>query len=368
MNNSYLFEKPIGGLIGLTDFTDRWQVTLDSFNKKNFRETVINFLNYLDPEVVKKYGNKNKDEFDIPHGSIVIKLKLTDKELDINAPFLSVPEKKVNALLRQIAEINFSVLFLTQIVLEEDKLHFRIKLPLELCEPYKLYDILYEICINADHYDDLFIEKFQTQRIYTPKFTRYSEKELKDYFEKFKLHVKESRDFLTYFKEKRWFDIGVESALISMMKIDYIFSPQGFLRTEIEKAINESYAKIPPAEKLEHAYSFFENLETISYEKFADSTYKTEFLISVRKHATLPVVKKQLENYYNNAEKDMASSAHLSAVIFLLYDIYNLYYRFLVPKNIEETLNQGLKNSSGKEWKTAAEEIFKSMTKVMNSQ
>ncbi|MBN1151512.1 hypothetical protein JXA84_09885, partial [candidate division WOR-3 bacterium] len=158
-----------------------------------------------------------------------------------------------------------------------------------------------------------------------------------------------------------------ESALISMMKIDYIFSPQGFLRTEIEKAINESYAKIPPAEKVENSQKFFENMKNLSFEKFSDSIYKTEFLISVRRHASLPVVKQQLQNYYNNAEKDIASSGHLSAVVFLLFDIYNLYYRYLVPRNIEENLNEGLKNSSGKDWQKAANELFKAMTKVMTS-
>ncbi len=368
MNNSYIFEKPIGGLIGLTDFTDRWQATLDTHNKKQYRETILNLLNYLDSEVVKKHGNKKGDEFSIPHGSIVINMKITDKDLEINAPFLSVPEKKVNALLRQIAEINFSVLFLTQIILEDEKLYFRIKIPLELCEPYKLYDILYEICINADHYDDLFIEKFEAQRIYTPKFVRYQEKELKAFYEKFMVHIKESIDYLEYFKEKRWFDIGVESGMISMMKIDYIFSPQGFLRTEIEKAINGSYAKIPPAEKIENQLTFFNDFSALTFDKFSESIYKTEFLISVRRHASIPVIKKQLENYFYNAEKDIAAKGYLSAAIFLLYDIYNLYYRFLVPRNTEETLNQGLKNSSGKDWKTAADELFKSMSKVMNAQ
>ncbi|MBN1620161.1 hypothetical protein JW890_05525 [candidate division WOR-3 bacterium] len=368
MNNSYIFEKPIGGLIGLTDFTDRWQITLDSHNKKQYRDTILNLLNYLDPDVIKKCGNKKCDEFNIPHGSIIINMKITDKDLEINAPFLSIPDKKVNALLRQLAEINFSVLFLTQIVLEEERLYFRIKVPLQLCEPYKLYDILYEICINADHYDDLFIEKFEAQRIYTPKFIRYGEKESKSFYDSFLVHIKESIDCLEYFREKRWFDIGVESGMISMMKIDYIFSPQGFLRTEIEKAMNDSYAKIPPAEKVENQLKFFKDFSTITFEKFSESIYKTEFLISVRRHASIPVIKKQLENYYYNAEKDIAAKGYLSAVIFLLYDIYNLYYRYLIPKNIEETLNQGLKNSSGKDWKTAADELFKAMSKVMNTQ
>lgn len=368
MNTSHLFQEPIAGLVGLTDFTNRWQAVLDSCRDKKYRDTIINFLHYLDPGAVDKYGGADKSEFAIPHGSTIINISITDSIVRISAPFLRVPEKRVNALLRQLTEINFSVLFLSQIVLEDGNLHFRVEFPLELCEPYKLYDIFWEICVNADHYDDLFIEKFQAERIYTPRITRYSTKELEGFHEGFLRHVNEGLEYLHYFRDNRWYDMGVESGLISLMKINCIFSPKGHLNNEIGNAIGSSYGKTPPAERLDNQCAFFEKLKALPLEKFADSIYRTESLISVRKHAFLPGIKTELENYFANAEKDISSSAFMSAVIFLLYDIYSLYNRFLIPRTLEEILNGGLRAASGKDWQTASQELFKAVSTVMQLQ
>jgi len=367
MNTSHLFDEPIEGLVGLTDFTNRWQTVLDSFRDRNYRDTIINFLHYLDPGVVSRCGNTELTEFSIPHGSTIMNISI-DSTVRINAPFLSIPEKRVNALLRQITEINFSVLFLSRIVLEDGKLFFKAEFPLELCEPYRLYDIFWEICMNADHYDDVFIEKFQAQRICAPRVEKYSEVELQGFHAGFLRHVNEGLEYLRYFRDNRWYDMGVESGLISLMKINYIFSPKGHLSYEIGNAIGASYGKNPAAERLDCQCTFFEKLCTIALGKFAESIYKTESLIAVRKHAFLPGIKTELENYWTNAEKDISSSAFMSAAIFLLYDIYSVYNRFRIPRTLEEMLNTGLRAASGRDWQTAAQELYKAVSSVMQLQ
>lgn len=368
MNTSHIFDEPVAGLVGLTDFTNRWQAVLDSYRERKYRDTLVRFLDYLDPAVVKKHGNTDLSEFSIPHGSTIINISVSDSGVRVNAPFLSIPEKRVNALLRQITEINFSVLFMSRIVLENGNLHFRAEFPLELCEPYRLYDIFREICMNADHYDDVFIEKFQARRICTPKVEKYSDGELQQFHAGFLRHVGEGLDYLRYFRENRWYDMGVESGLISMMKINYIFSPKGHLGNEIGNAIGASYTNAPAAEKLDCQYGFFEKLAAMPFEKFADSMYRTESLVAARKHAFLPGIRTELENYWRNAEKDISSSAFMSAVIFLLYDIYSVYNRFLIPRTIEEALNSGLRAASGKDWQTAARELFNAVSCVMKLQ
>lgn len=368
MNNSHIFEEPIAGPVGLTDFTNRWQAVLDSYRDGKHRETLVKFLDYLDPTVVKKHGNADLSQFSIPHGSIVLNISVSDSGVAVVAPFLSIPEKRVNALLRQITEINFSVLFLSRIVLEDEKLYFKAEFPLELCEPYRLYDIIWEICMNADHYDDVFIEKFQAGRICTPRVERYSTEQLQGFHAGFLRLVNEGLEYLQYFRDNRWYDMGVESGLISLMKIGYIFSPKGNLSFEIGNATGASYGKTPSAEKLDSQCAFFEKMGAMPFEKFAESIYRTESLIAPRKHAFLPGIKTELENYWKNAEKDISSSAFMSAAIFLLYDIYSVYNRFLIPRTIEEMLNSGLRGASGKDWETASQELFKAVSSVMKLQ
>ena len=65
-------------------------------------------------------------------------ISLLNNTCSIKAPFLQLPEKNVVGLLRQMAEINFSVLVMSQIVRHENQLWFEFACPLELLEPYKI--------------------------------------------------------------------------------------------------------------------------------------------------------------------------------------------------------------------------------------
>jgi len=58
----------------------------------------------------------------------------------------------------------------------------------------------------------------------------------------------------------------------------------------------------------------------------------------------------------------------MSAAIFLLYDIYSVYNRFRIPRTLEEMLNTGLRAASGRDWQTAAQELYKAVTSVMQLQ
>ena len=144
---------------------DAWDKSLDAFDKNHYHKAFKEFLNYLNPEFCKKYGNSDETEFNIPHGSIVVNIKLENDMLKVTAPFLSLPEKNVTPLLRQISGLNFNNLNLAQIVLKDNKLYFEYSCPIELANPWKIYYIFDEICITGDKYDDEFVTKFGAERI-----------------------------------------------------------------------------------------------------------------------------------------------------------------------------------------------------------
>lgn len=50
-------------------------------------------LDYIDPELRSKFGNAEGTEFAVPHGSIMVYLRLEGDQLNITAPFLLLPEK-----------------------------------------------------------------------------------------------------------------------------------------------------------------------------------------------------------------------------------------------------------------------------------
>ena len=89
-------------------------------------------LDYVNDEFREKYGNAKGTEFNIPHGSIVVNIKIEDDRLLIHAPFLSLPEKNRIPLLRQVAGLNFNAMDLAQVELKKDRLAFEYTCPLAL--------------------------------------------------------------------------------------------------------------------------------------------------------------------------------------------------------------------------------------------
>ena len=102
-------------------------------------------------------------------------------QLNITAPFLLLPEKGRIPLLRQVAALNLTELTLACISLQNDKLFFDFHCPVALCNPYKIYYVLEEICRIGDKYDDEFVTKFKAERIYEPKITPYDNETVDKY-------------------------------------------------------------------------------------------------------------------------------------------------------------------------------------------
>ena len=148
MNNNLSFKRTIVGTLKSNVNVDAWNTVLDKFDNKQYAEVVRGCINYVDSAIETKFANTDKTEYNIPHGSIIVQVKITENELVVNAPFLSLEGSKQVPLLRQVAQLNFTPLALSRIDLEDDKLYFRCEVPLDACEPYKVYDIFREICIN----------------------------------------------------------------------------------------------------------------------------------------------------------------------------------------------------------------------------
>ena len=100
---------------------DAFDASLDAFDKKEYLKSFHTLLDYINPEFRSKYGNSEGTQFTIPHGSIMVNIRIEDEMLKIDAPFLALPEKNRVAFMRQVATLNMNNLILAQIVLKDDK-------------------------------------------------------------------------------------------------------------------------------------------------------------------------------------------------------------------------------------------------------
>ena len=175
MNQSPTYDKSLIGSTQSKINAPYWDTVLSQYENGKHKEALVGILHYLDPELAERTGKADQTQFTVPHGSIVVNFEIADEKVNIWAPFVKLPEQNPIPLLRQAAQINFNPLKLAQVVLEGEDLVFRYSCPLELCEPYKMYDVFYEICTYSDAYDDDFIEKFKARRLREPVIKHYSD-------------------------------------------------------------------------------------------------------------------------------------------------------------------------------------------------
>ncbi len=343
-----------------------WQTVQSLYTNKKPKESTIALLRYTNPIMFEKYGNTEKTYFEIPHGSIFLKIKITDEVFSVEAPFLELPKENVVPLLRHVAEINFYPLNLPNITLKENQLVFEYMCPIETAEPYKIWDVLYEICTDGDTYDDKFIRQFKAKRIYEPKIQRFSEDELQEKYEILIKIIDEAINYINYFYSKRWDYFCWDIVAISLFKIDHHIVPQGNLRIILEEEINyQMKTKDPHQKRVSSALAFFEKIKNTPVNEIKDDIYMIETFISPRRRATYDTLVNAMKETYTRATSEYTKKDDIACTISVLYIyFYTLYYYNFEDKYLNEIIN-ALKQSSGKPWTEAATILYLSLQRIM---
>ncbi|NJL12919.1 MAG: YbjN domain-containing protein [Microscillaceae bacterium] len=311
MNQIPVFEEsflqPMTSVIN----SDYWGTVMKTYEEKKFRESFYAVLDYIQEGLSSKALDEGKTRYSFPHGSIVVNLEIRDEHLYIDAPFLRIPAKYLLPLMRQVAELNFGTLVLAQIRLEENDIYFRYDAPLELCEPYKLYRVIEEICIQADSNDDAFIDKFVAQRFAEPHIERFSNEQIEMAWEKFQAYLQEALQYDDYYIQKRWESFGWDAYYLAFTRIDYFMRPQGVLKTELEKAVKDLNSSTPFNEKILRGRKAAEKLLKLEKEKFAESMYHSKQFISEKPTFDVAGLQNYLSKSHNTAKGEMEKRDHV---------------------------------------------------------
>ena len=203
MKQALTFTPPILSSTESKLNVEAFDASVEAFENHEYLKSFYALLDYINGDFRTKYGNVQGNEFHIPHGSIIVNIKLDEEKLSITAPFVALPEKGRIPLLRQVAGLNFNAMDLATIYLRDNRLSFEYSCPIQLINPYKIYYILQEICCTGDKYDDEFETKFGAQRIYEPKTTPYDTASLENIYQAVQISCKECLDAVKYFEPSR---------------------------------------------------------------------------------------------------------------------------------------------------------------------
>lgn len=343
-----------------------WDAVLDTYQKKDYKASFYALLDYINPEIRKKFANNDQTDFKIPHGSIVVHIKLTDDQLEINAPFIQLPDNQVVPVLRKVAEINFSPLNLAAIRLKENNLEFYFQSKLSMCEPYKMYYLLKEICQTGDTYDDYFTVKHGAKRLQEPMITPYKSSQAEAAWNQTRAYIDEALEYLNYFDSKRWYEFSYDIIAVTLFKIDYYAVPQGHIRNEIENAINGLFGHGSLHERLSSAKKTLLSIKERGKEAFIEDLYEAEIFVPYKSSLELANVQEKWNNTFQSASKDLTSGNHQSAALLLLYNFFYTLYYYSLPADLHTFMINTLESASGKAWDESAQILFNATKDIVN--
>lgn len=345
---------------------EAFDVSVEAFENQEYLKSFYALLDYINGDFRTKYGNVQGNEFKIPHGSIVVTIKLDDEKLSITAPFVALPEKGRIPVLRQVAGLNFNAMDLAMISLKDNQLFFEYSCPIQLINPYKIYYILEEICRTGDKYDDEFETKFEAKRIYEPKVTRYDAATVDSIYTALQSSSKECLDAVKYFETSRKYGYIWNVIDTTLLKFMYFAHPQGQLLNDLQKAIRDmDRDDIPLPEITAQGKAVIERLQKMTKEELAEDLYFVETLIPDKRRSNLQNIQENFEDCYKKVSGYMESGDYMSVCIMIVYKFYEMYHYNNLQEDVNRVVVKALEKSSAQPWDKAAPILYQAMDDIM---
>lgn len=345
------YKRPLKNYFEPTVDVDYWHEAIDAFDEKDFRKAAISTINYINPALLKGVDTEKDIDITQMQGSAEINLKLTKDTFAIKAPFLKVTDKTNKiALLRKVAEVNFSPLTLPQIHLHGNELWFEYEMDISLSQPNKVYDILREVCVYADDYDNMFVENYNASFYKELKKITLSKEERESIWNHISEILQQYKDYSAFFKEKRWDDFEWDITVISLLQISNMPYIQGKLRTDIQEYISNLFnGDLDFTFRKDKGTNFIKELCAKSKEDIMKDVYHAEQFISLRWRSSEDIIKDWAKNrleVVQNYEKD---DSNFNLSYYLEFQFLKLIYDYNIEEKYLTALHSVLEEVSGLE-------------------
>ncbi len=347
----------------VTKQDEKWDEALLLFKNKQYASILPTLLDYVNPILQSK---KTANTYQIAHGSVVVHITQTEEELNIECPFLNIENAKQVPLMRRLLELRMYPLNLTNISLKNNLVYFTFSSPLSLCEPYKIYNVLREICYYADSYDDEFIEKFNAAHLQEPKVIPFEATLKEEVYSNYITMIADGINRFNEYLENRQHNNAFYTLNYTFKKIDFYASPQGYLRSIIEKSVNALFDRNTPfQQRLLNGKTNLEKLQNYPKEAVLESLYQIEVFIPHKYSCKKENIREQWEESYEEVQTLIEQLKYEAASNQMLSLFYSMFYYHLVDESISKPITDALSQSSGLPWNQAAPILLKGMQGIM---
>ncbi len=363
MNKNITYLPPIQNKKASTRQDEKWDEAVTFFNSKQYDKVIPTVMDYVGSHLQSK---KTGDTYQMAHGSVVVSVTQTANEFVVKCPFLNIKNAKKIPLMRRLAEIRMHPLNLTNVALKGDLVYFSFSCPIDLCEPYKIYAVLREVCYFADSYDDEFIEKFDATHLQEPKITPFAETLKEEAYTNYLKIITEGLQRFDHYMENRdgnnaWYTLNV-----TFKRIEFYAEPQGCVRTVLENAVDGIFDRNSPFhDRLLTGKSNLEKLKNYEKEKFLEDLYQVETFISHKYSGKKENIRENWEDSYTEAQEMVANARFEDAANLIQSCFYGLFYYNLIDQEISKPITDALAQANGLDWNQAAPILLKGMQAIM---
>lgn len=365
MKQTFTFISPVVDSTQSPVRTEAYEQSVDLYNQGEYVQAFHSLLDYLNTGFRTKYGNADGTEFHIPHGSILVHIRIADGFFRIDADFLNLPEKGRVAMLRQVADLNLNKLLLPRFVKDGDKLRMEYTCPLSQSHPHKMYFVLQNICHIGDKYDDEFCTKFGAVRCYEPQVIPYPQGEIDRIYEGMQTLGRETLEALKEYSVDRRYGYSWNVLDTTFYQISYFAHPQGQLLNDLDKAVNDMDADLPTEEVVAKGRAFLEKLLAVPKEKLAEDLYFVDMLVSTKHRSSLKNMQENFASVYKEATEAIQSENYERSAVRLLYIFYEAYFYNDVQNDINAIIAKALKKAGNQSVEKASEILYDAMDKIM---
>lgn len=359
MKLSPIFVKPLFNW-SLSKFKFKlFDESLKSFENKKYLEAIYLLLNYINPKLIKKYWNKSKTNFKIPHGKWFVNIKIEDNKIFIDADFVIIDKNSIIPIWRKLLDLNMSYFNLSYFVIENDIVKIKYSCDLELADPYKIYEVFKHISHCLDTYMDEFIEKFWAKIVNEPNFIFFKDSEYIKIKNNIDIFVEETEKYYDYFMKKLFYWYTLDVILQFLLNIDCYVSPKWILKKDLKDTINSLLNRdIEIKERIFIWKNFLTELKNYKIDYYKKYIYQDEKFITYKYLYLESDVNSYLENNIEEARKEYSKWEFIWLTLTVRHYLFYLLYIWDIDIKIFNTIISLLDKSSNIEWEKSWKRLY----------
>ncbi len=331
-----------------------WQEAEKKWKEKQYYTAFKNFLDFINPRIRQNYEVEPNTHFRVPHGSSIINIYTTETSATLICYLAKIEPADIQAVYIRSLMLNNNHLRYIQLTIDNNVLVIKHEIDFASQTLLDQYKVLKEICLTADHLDDLIIQQYRATFYAEPQIKKLGNTDKILARSIAKAILQESNEYLRFFEWQNNTNNCLAILRMALKRIDLALQPQGYIKSEITTAqaiLTDD--KLPVKERIITGKLLYDLIKNMSVEDFDKNIYLAEHFMPEKK--ILPVVA-LLEIFKECNVKlltHIGNKDYLTGATLVISDLYSILYQYLLTNESRKTILLALQESAEKDWQLA---------------